>query len=45
MNGIVEEASGGFAIWLGHTVHMSGYIIWYDFGAPHYAPGTFRINE
>lgn len=42
-NGDVEEAYGDFAI-QGHNVHMSGDIVWYDFGAPHYAPGTFRIN-
>lgn len=44
MNGNVEVAIGDFAIWQGRSVHMSGEIIWYDFGAPHYAPGTFRVN-
>jgi hypothetical protein len=44
MNGNVEEAHGDFAIWQGHNVHMSGDIVWYEFGAPHYAPGTFQIN-
>ena len=44
VNGVVEEAFGHFAVWQGHTVHMSGEIIWYDFGAPHYAPGIFQIN-
>lgn len=44
MNGNVEGATGVFEEWLGRNVHMSGDIIWYPFGAPHYAPGTFRIN-
>lgn len=44
MNGNVEVAIGDFAIWQDRNVHMSGEIIWYDFGAPHYAPGTFRVN-
>jgi hypothetical protein len=44
MNGNVEEAYGDFAIWQGRNVHMSGDIVWYEFGAPHYAPGAFRIN-
>jgi hypothetical protein len=33
-----------FGKYVGRSVHMSGIIEWYDFGAPHYAPGTFRIN-
>ncbi|MFX0172679.1 MAG: hypothetical protein ACFE9L_12235, partial [Candidatus Hodarchaeota archaeon] len=44
MNGIVTKTNKDFANWLGHNVHMSGEIIWYDFGAPHYAPGTFQLN-
>ncbi len=44
MNGNVEEAFGAFEVWQGRNVHISGEIIWYDFGAPHYAPGIFRIN-
>jgi len=44
MSGNVEVAIGDFAVWQGRNAHMSGEIIWYDFGAPHYAPGTFRIN-
>jgi len=44
MNGNVEEAFGIFAFWEGRNVFMSGEIIWYPFGAPQYAPGTFRIN-
>lgn len=49
MNGNVEVAIGDFAGWQGRNVHMSGEIIWYDssspyYGAPHYAPGTFRVN-
>jgi hypothetical protein len=44
MNGVVEDASGPFAGWEGRNVHMSGIIEWYPFGAPHFAPGVFRIN-
>ena len=48
MNGNVEEALGTFAEWEGRNVHMSGIIEWYvsgpAAGAPHFAPGTFRIN-
>jgi len=44
MNGNIEAAFGAFAKYEGRNVHMSGIIIWYDFGAPQYAPGTFRIN-
>lgn len=49
MNGDVQAANGDFAGWLGGSVHMSGTILWgdgtvYPEGAPHYAPGTLRIN-
>ena len=44
MNGNVEEANGIFEPWIGRNVFMSGVIEWYPFGAPQYAPGTFRIN-
>ncbi len=51
MNGNVEEAAGSFTSWEGRSVHMSGVIEWQNLGtpedpimAPHYAPGTFRIN-
>lgn len=45
MNGNVEEATGDFAGWQGHRVHMSGEIIWDEDGStPHYAPGIFRID-
>jgi hypothetical protein len=44
MNGDVRIAEGQFSEWLGRSVHMSGHIEWYPFGAPQYAPGTFRIN-
>ena len=44
MNGNVEEANGDFEQWIGRNVFMSGVIEWYPFGAPQYAPGTFRIN-
>ena len=51
MNGNVEEAFGIFADWEGRNVHMSGVIEWQIVDtpegpvvAPHYAPGTLRIN-
>jgi len=51
MNGNVEEAIGDFAVWQGRNVHISGIIEWQEIEtpegpviAPHYAPGTFRIN-
>jgi len=44
MNGRVEEASPPFEDREGRNVHMSGIIEWYTFGAPHFAPGTLRIN-
>ncbi len=44
MTGNVEEAYGIFEPWIGRNVFMSGIIEWYPFGAPQYAPGTFRIN-
>lgn len=44
MNGNVEQAFGTFFVYEGRNVHMNGIIEWYDFGAPHYGPGTFRIN-
>jgi len=51
MNGNVEEASEPFTGWEGCSVHMSGVIEWQvietpegPVSAPHYAPGTFRIN-
>lgn len=44
MTGNVEEANGIFSPWIGRFVFMSGVIEWYPFGAPQYAPGTFRIN-
>ncbi len=45
MNGFVTETNEDFTEWLGRNVHMSGVIEWYlDLGAPHFAPGTFRIN-
>lgn len=44
MNGYVEVAADDFAQWVGRRVHMSGVIEFYDFGAPHFAPGVFRIN-
>lgn len=44
MNGSVEEAASPFEEWVGRNVHMSGDVLWYPFGAPQFAPGTFRIN-
>jgi len=44
MNGSVEEAFGDFLGWVGRNVHMSGTISFDDFGAPQFAPGTFRVN-
>ena len=44
MNGSVEVANGDFSMLEGRNVHMSGDVVWYPFGAPHFAPGTFRIN-
>lgn len=44
MNGRVEGAAAPFEEWLGRSVHMKGVIEWYDFGAPHFGPGVFRIN-
>lgn len=56
MNGKVEFANaefadGAFAAWQGRNVHISGIIEWQEIEtpdgpviAPHYAPGTFRIN-
>lgn len=40
--GRVDEAAGPF---VGrHRMFMRGVIEWYDFGAPHYAPGILRIR-
>lgn len=44
MNGSVDEASGVFEMWVGRRVHMSGTIEFYPFGAPQFAPGSFRVN-
>ena len=44
MNGAVDFADGPFAGMEGHKVHMSGTVEWYPFGAPHYAPGDFRLK-
>lgn len=44
MNGSVTGVADPFEEWLGRNVHMSGVIEWYEFGAPHFAPGTFRVN-
>ena len=44
MNGVVQDAQGSFSVYIGHTVHMSGTITWWDNGAPLYADGPIRIN-
>lgn len=44
LNGSVEEANGDFSTWLDRKVHMNGDIEFYPSGAPHFAPGTFRLN-
>jgi len=44
MNGKVDFAEGVFAGLEGHKVHMSGTVEWYPFGAPHFAPGDFRLK-
>lgn len=44
MNGSVAEAAEPFEEWVGSNVHMSGIIEFYPFGAPQFAPGTFRSN-
>jgi len=42
-NGVVTEAYGDFAMWLGRKTHMSGVIIFGETGGMT-APGTLRIN-
>ena len=44
MKGEVDYADGPFAGLEGHKVHMSGTVEWYPFGAPHFAPGDFRLK-
>ncbi|MFX1482820.1 MAG: hypothetical protein ACFFCP_06475 [Promethearchaeota archaeon] len=44
MSGNVEVANGCFSMWKGRSVHMSGEIEWYPFGAPFAAPGELRLN-
>lgn len=44
MTGVVTEAHGDYADWDGRHVSMIGDIIWYEFGAPHFAPGILRLN-
>ncbi|MEN8234825.1 MAG: hypothetical protein ABFR89_07865 [Actinomycetota bacterium] len=44
MRGTVDGATEPFEEWIGRRVHMAGVIEWYEFGAPQYAPGSFRIN-
>lgn len=42
--GKVDNAASPFAGRVGHRMFMRGVIEWYDFGAPHYAPGTFWVR-
>ena len=44
MNGTIDGAEEPFEEWLGRSVHMSGTIEWYPFGAPHFAPGVFHAH-
>lgn len=44
MNGSVTEADGIFSTLIGRHVHMEGSLEFYPFGAPQFAPGTFRLN-
>jgi len=44
MTGTVAEASGAFETLAGRPVHMSGVILWYEPGVPHYAPGELMIH-
>ncbi len=43
-NGIVTEAYGDLAIWLGRNVHMSGHFEWIVPGFPGSGSGIMRIN-
>ena len=44
MKGEVDYAAGPFAGLEGRQVHMGGTVEWYPFGAPHFAPGDFRLK-
>lgn len=43
-NGKVIEAYGGFEIWVGRNVHMSGHFTWIVPGFPGSGSGIIRIN-
>ena len=43
-NGIVTEAYGDLAIWLGRNVHMGGHFTWVVPGFPDSGTGIIRIN-
>ncbi len=43
-NGIVLEAYGDYAIWLGRNVHMGGHFTWVFPGFPDSGTGIIRIN-
>ena len=43
-NGIVTEAYGDFAIWLGRNMHASGHFTWVVPGFPDCGTGILRIN-
>ena len=44
MNSQVATASGSLQAYLGHNVHMGGYIYRYSNGLPYQAPGVFQID-
>lgn len=44
MTGTVDIAEGPFEAWEGRKVYMRGSIDWYEFGAPHFGPGIFRLH-
>ena len=43
-NGVVTEAYGDLAIWLGRNVHFSGHFVWIVPGFPGDGTGIMRIN-
>ncbi len=43
-NGVVTEAYGDFAIWLGRNAHISGHFTWIFPGFPDSGSGIMRIN-
>ena len=43
-NGIITEAYGPFAEWLGRNIHTKGTVYWVEVGLPEKAVATFRLN-